>query len=88
DVMMPLGENFNETQEEEAEYGKGTGIYFYQNYLQSANIPIVIFTHRAGLKEDEISNPQHFLLKKIDYLPYQFAKKVALILNNSKKGDR
>ncbi|MBD2310101.1 response regulator transcription factor [Desertifilum sp. FACHB-1129] len=80
DIMMPIGDDFNESAKQEAEFGLNTGVYFYKKYLKDKNIPVILFTHLSDLKLPEKSDNQVYLLKKLDYLPHEFVQKVEDIL--------
>jgi Response regulator containing CheY-like receiver, AAA-type ATPase, and DNA-binding domains len=79
DLMMPIGNDFDESAQQEAEFGLKTGIYFYNKYLKSQDIPVILFTHSAdaNIPRDEYNHV--YLLKKLDYLPYEFVQKVEAI---------
>jgi len=80
DLMMPIGNDFDESAQQEAEFGLKTGIYFYNKYLKSQDIPVILFTHLADPKITDKEDNQVCLIKKLDYLPYEFVQKVESIL--------
>ncbi|MBZ8178958.1 hypothetical protein [Oscillatoria salina] len=83
DIMMPIGNNFDESAQQEAECGLKTGIYFYNKYLKSKDTPVILFTHLSDVNIPDNEDNQFFLFKKLDYLPYEFVQKVTAILKQN-----
>jgi len=80
DIMMPTGDNCDASAPKEAECGLETGIYFYNKYLKSQGVPVILFTHSVDAKIPDNEDNHVYLLKKLDYLPYEFVQKVEAIL--------
>ncbi len=73
-----MGDNFEQLDMENAEFGLNTGVYFYKTYLQEKEtIPVIFFSHKSDAKiPKNIGDNQIYLLKKIAYLPSEFVKKL------------
>jgi CheY-like chemotaxis protein len=84
DVMMPIGDDFGESAQAEAEFGLKTGIYFYNKYLKSQGVPVILFTHLSDANIPYNEDNQVYLLKKLDYLPYEFVQKAKAILEQNR----
>lgn len=84
DIMMPIGDDFDEAAQQESEFGLETGIYFYKKYLKSQGVPVILFTHRADAKIPDKEDNLVCLLRKIDYLPHEFVQDAKAVLEKNR----
>ncbi|MGM9500818.1 hypothetical protein BH720_021685 [Desertifilum tharense IPPAS B-1220] len=75
DIMMPIGDDFNESAKQEAEFGLNTGVYFYKKYLKDKNIPVILFTHLSDLKLPEKVTIKFICLKNLIIYRMNLSKK-------------
>jgi hypothetical protein len=82
DVLMPPGSLF---QGEDTEYGLTTGIKFYKKIREILpKCPVVIWTNMGDVRISEYFSGESmcWLLRKEDYLPFEFVVEVERILRS------
>ena len=85
DIMMPPGENFKHAH---TTGGLRTGVPFYKQVRQRApRLPVVILTNVTDENVEQFfSQEKHCrFLRKVDYLPFEFAEEVNKIIPLPKK---
>lgn len=80
DIMMPTGESFKNSS---TARGLRTGLPFYKRVRQHApQLPVVILTNVTdeGIEEYFKKEKHCWFLRKVDFLPFEFAKEVNNII--------
>ena len=79
DIMMPAGESLNNASPLS---GLRTGVVFYKKIrAQVPELPVVILTNvtDASVEEFFINENHCWFLRKVDYLPFEFAAEIQRI---------
>lgn len=80
DIMMPTGESFKNSN---TTGGLRTGLPFYKRVRQrTPQLPVVILTNVTdeGIEEFFKKEKHCWFLRKVDFLPFEFAKEVNNII--------